>query len=77
MQRGARIELIVGAVIIFLLGTIVGLEVCEHNHIIHPEYAALWKQQALESKVDLLTCEAEKVEAVISERIRLTGKPNP
>lgn len=30
-----------------------------------------------EARIDLATCEARMAQAIIAERIRLTGRPNP
>lgn len=35
------------------------------------------KIEELEKIVDRLTCEAIAIQAIINERIRLTGRPNP
>lgn len=35
------------------------------------------KYDQLEKNIDKTTCEAMMIQAIISERIRLTGKPNP
>ena len=64
-------------VIACFIGICLGMAISETQHEIHPENIEVLKYELMNGKVDILICEAEKINLLYAERIRLTGRPNP